>query len=186
MKLYFYNTSTLEYVPVGSSKYVMLITILLASALLISPMMAPRVEVVETLTEVEKLIILDEENEFTREKFIQEIKSLNFRYPHIVFAQAVIESGNFGSNIFKENHNLFGMKQARIRANLAKGTNRSHAYYDNWKHSLYDYALYYSEYLSDIKSEEKYFEYINQRYAEDPNYDVKVRKLSAEYKNLFE
>ena len=186
MNLYRFDSSTLEFKKVPYSNVVVFSLLILLCTTLMGISFAPRTEVIEKLTEHERFIIIDQENVFSEEAFIEEIKSLNFRYPHIVYAQSVIETGRFSSMIFKENHNLFGMKEARIRANLAKGTNRGHAFYDNWKHSLYDYAFYYQAYLQKLDSEEKYFDYINQRYAEDPNYDVKVRREAAKAKSLFE
>jgi uncharacterized FlgJ-related protein len=71
-----------------------------------------------------ELIVLNvqaEKNKFTKEKFIDELKRLNIKYPHIVMAQSIIETGHWKSKIFKENHNLFGMKQANVRINTALG-----------------------------------------------------------------
>lgn len=133
----------------------------------------------------EKIIILEEYNRFSEEKLIQEIKNLNFKYPHIVLAQSLVETGNFTSNIFKENNNLFGMKQAAVRLNTAKGTSRNHAYYDNWYQSLQDYALYYATYLHRISSEEMMYNYLNQNYAENPNYTEDLKNM-VEQNNLKE
>jgi uncharacterized FlgJ-related protein len=94
-----------------------------------------------------------------------------------VLAQAKLESGYFKSTIFLENNNMFGMREAKLRANLAKGTNRSHAYYDSWQDSLLDYALYYSTYLHKIKTEGEYFEYLKQNYAEDPSYVQRLKQI---------
>ena len=69
------------------------------------------------------------------------------------------------------------MKEAKIRATLAKGTNRGHAYYDSWQESLYDYALFYNTYLHDIKTEGEYFEYLRQNYAQDPTYVERLKAL---------
>jgi hypothetical protein len=132
---------------------------------------------IETLSPEEKLIILREANSFSEQKLIESIKELNFKFPHIVLAQAKLESSNFSSPIFLENNNLFGMKEAKVRANLAIGTKRSHAFYKNWKDSLLDYALYYSTYLSKIRTESEYFDYLNQSYAQDPNYVVKLKNI---------
>lgn len=137
----------------------------------------------QIITPEERIIILKEHNSFTENKLIREIKGLNFRFPHIVLAQSKLETGNFKSGIFKENQNLFGMKEASVRINTAKGTNRGHAYYDSWKESLYDYAFYCSTYLSKIKKEELYFQYLSDSYAEDPNY-VKRLKSIIEKENL--
>lgn len=59
-----------------------------------------------------------------------------------ITAQATLESGNFKSNIYKENKNIFGMKHAKSRLTTAKGTNRNHALYDDTCDSAIDYFLW--------------------------------------------
>lgn len=130
-----------------------------------------------TISTEDKLIIIKEHNEFSEEKLHNLIENLNFRFPDIIIAQSQLESNNYTSQIFKENNNLFGMKEAAIRSNLAKGTNRGHAYYEDWKESVLDYALYYSTYLYKLKTKEQYLEYLRQNYAEDPEYVNKLKKL---------
>ena len=132
---------------------------------------------VQNLSQEDKLIVIREYNEFSEEKLIEKITELNFRYPHIILAQAKLESGHFKSTIFLENNNMFGMKEAKLRANLAKGTNRNHAYYDSWQESVIDYALYYSSYLRSIKTEGEYFEYLKQNYAEDKTYVQRLKQI---------
>jgi uncharacterized FlgJ-related protein len=132
---------------------------------------------VQNLSQEDKLIVIREYNEFSEEKLIEKITELNFRYPHIILAQAKLESGHFKSTIFLENNNMFGMKEAKLRANLAKGTNRNHAYYETWQESVIDYALYYSSYLRSIKTEGEYFEYLRQNYAEDPTYVQRLKQI---------
>jgi uncharacterized FlgJ-related protein len=142
---------------------------------------------VQNLSQEDKLIVIREYNEFSEEKLIEKITELNFRYPHIILAQAKLESGHFKSTIFLENNNMFGMKEAKLRANLAKGTNRNHAYYDSWQESVIDYALYYSSYLRSIKTEGEYFEYLRQNYAEDPTYVQRLKQIikKQDLKNKF-
>jgi len=132
---------------------------------------------VENLSQEERLIVIREYSGFSESKLIEKINQLNFRYPHIILAQAKLESGHFKSTIFLENNNMFGMKEAKLRANLAKGTNRGHAYYDTWQDCILDYALYYSTYLSDIRTEGEYFEYLRQNYAEDPTYVQRLKQI---------
>jgi uncharacterized FlgJ-related protein len=142
---------------------------------------------VVNLSQEEKLIVIREYNGFSESKLIEKIDQLNFRYPHIILAQAKLESGHFKSTIFLENNNMFGMKEAKLRANLAKGTNRNHAYYATWQESVIDYALYYSTYLSDIKTEGEYFEYLKQNYAEDKTYVQRLKQIikKQDLKNKF-
>jgi hypothetical protein len=63
------------------------------------------------LTDYEKeLIVLNvknEQNKFTEEKFVSLIKELNIKFPHIVMAQALLETGNFKSKIFLTKPQLF-------------------------------------------------------------------------------
>jgi uncharacterized FlgJ-related protein len=142
---------------------------------------------VQNLSQEDKLIVIREYNEFSEEKLIEKITELNFRFPHIILAQAKLESGHFKSTIFLENNNMFGMKEAKLRANLAKGTNRGHAYYETWQESVIDYALYYSSYLRSIKTEGEYFEYLRQNYAEDPTYVQRLKEMikKQDLKNKF-
>jgi uncharacterized FlgJ-related protein len=142
---------------------------------------------VQNLSQEDKLIVIREYNEFSEEKLIEKITELNFRFPHIILAQAKLESGHFKSTIFLENNNMFGMKEAKLRANLAKGTNRGHAYYDTWQESVIDYALYYSSYLRSIRTEGEYFEYLRQNYAEDPTYVQRLKQIikKQDLKNKF-
>jgi uncharacterized FlgJ-related protein len=142
---------------------------------------------VQNLSQEDKLIVIREYNEFSEEKLIEKITELNFRFPHIILAQAKLESGHFKSTIFLENNNMFGMKEAKLRANLAKGTNRNHAYYDTWQESVIDYALYYSSYLRSIKTEGEYFEYLKQNYAEDKTYVQRLKQIikKQDLKNKF-
>ena len=132
---------------------------------------------VKSLSTEDKLIVIREYNEFSEAKLIEKIKQLNFKFPHIILAQSYQETGHYKSGIFLENNNLFGMKQAQIRVTLAKGTNRNHAYYDSWQDSVNDYAMFYATYLSDLKTEGEYFEYLKQNYAEDPTYVQRLRSL---------
>ena len=139
-----------------------------------------RVNDVSFISEETKAIILreaDKANEFSPEKLKAYILELNIKFPHIVYAQAKLETGEFKSKIFKENNNLFGMKVATRRPTTNKGEDNGHAFYVNWKESVVDYAFYSAQYLSNIKSESEYFDYLGQSYAEDPNYIPKIRKI---------
>ncbi len=127
-----------------------------------------------------------EKNKFSEEKFISELKRLNVKFPYIVMAQAIAETGHYKSQVFKENHNLFGMKQATVRINTAKGTQNGHAYYDNWYQSVYDYAFYQCRYLGQINTENEYYLYLSSTYAEAGDGYVKLVKNIIESEKLKE
>jgi len=191
MKFYYYNESDLSYNKVR----VLPIALFIIIAGILSYMygyLEGRQDQIVHLTPQEKEIILlnvsDTTSEFSQEKMVSLMKELNMKFPHIVYAQSLIETGHFDSKIFHENHNLFGMKQARTRVTTAQGTQYNHAYYENWRESVYDYAFYQCRYLSGLKNEEEYLAYLGRSYAEDPNYLSKIRNLvkKENLRELFE
>ena len=113
---------------------------------------------------------------FTKETLIEEIKCHGFKYPDIVLAQAVLESGHFKSDVFKENNNLFGMRQPKKRYTLCKGSNLNHALYDNWKVSVEDRMIYEALYLNDM-SRIQYKRFLDKTYAKGKNYSICLENL---------
>lgn len=121
--------------------------------------------------------------EFSEENLKLYMDQINLKFKHIVLAQAMIESGYFTSKIFQENHNMFGMKQAKSRQTTNIGVNRGHAKYASWQDCVLDYALYQARYLGKVKTDEEYYSYLSNSYAEDPNYIKKVRRLANDILN---
>lgn len=144
--------------------------------------------IVQEFTEAEQIVLIQEVDTFSQAQLIQMLKDLNVKYPHIVLAQSIIETGHWTSSIYLENHNLFGMKQARRRITTAEGTARNHAYYNHWRESVYDYAFYQCRYLGKINSEEEYFQYLGASYAEAPDYVTTIKRVieREKLKDLFE
>lgn len=186
--LFRFNKDTLEYYKISIFKIIMLkIVIFFGLMISLSLGLAQRNNNVNDYTEKEIMIITNNYNAFTSEKFINEIKRRNFKFPHIVYAQSILESTKFTSDIFKYNNNLFGMRQARVRINTAVRTQRNHAYYLNWRESLEDYGYYCATYLSNLKTEDEYFNYLAQNYAEEPEYVNRVKSIikTNELEKLF-
>ena len=114
-------------------------------------------------------------------------------FPKVVYSQAVHETANFTSTIFKENNNCFGMK--RSQRGWATEENRGHASYASIEESVRDYASYQRMILYMAKeqgyiinSDEEYLWLLDnlpfgkgRRYAEDPNY---TKSLRAHMKKL--
>lgn len=130
--------------------------------------------------EKEMVVIFNKKNEFSKDKLIDALKRLNIKFPYIVYAQAELETGGFTSRVFRENNNLFGMKEAKSRINTASGTQHNHAFYETWMESVYDYAFYSSSYLRKIQNEDDYFEYLSQSYAEDNRYVASLKRIIKE------
>ena len=187
MKLYTFDQKTLKYEHFKLRERLVRFTFLFILVFSILGISQPKIQT-KYITNTEKITLVENLDTFNEELLIKEISKLNFKYPHIVLAQAILETGTFESKIFKENNNLFGMKEARIRINLAKGTQYGHAYYDHWKESLMDYALWYSTYAYKCKNEEQLYKLLNKQYAEAKYYPqalkriIKINQLKSKFK----
>lgn len=173
--MYKYNKSKLDYEKIRITELFKIGAIIVGVSMTIGFSVAPRPTVLN-LSQEEKLIVIRENNQFSEQRLISQIKQLNFKFPHIVLAQAYLETGQFSSTIFKQNNNLFGMKEAKQRSTISIGTRNNHAYYNTWAESVVDYALFYSTYLYSINTEEEYFQYLIQ-YAEDPSYIQRLKEI---------
>lgn len=106
----------------------------------------------------------------TPEEGIDEaLQYYNIEHPTIVKAQAILETGNFTSNLCIKNNNLFGLYDSK---------NKRYYSYNHWWESIeaykkliqrkYDNSKYYYIFLEDIK------------YAEDKDYINKLKEIAEE------
>ena len=132
----------------------------------------------------EKKIINNELNHFN---LYEKLIDYGVKYPDIVFAQAVIESGNFKSKLCTNNKNLFGMKMPGRRETTAIGKSKGgYAKYDTWGDSVFDYLLYQNYVMRNKNMNRKeYLSYLGRTYAEDKQYLIKINKTMIKYKNMF-
>ena len=88
------------------------------------------------------------------------------KYPHIVYAQALIETGNFKSDLCLSDNNLFGLYNS--------SRNKYHRF-DHWTESV----IAYKDFIQRrYKPPEDYYEFLQRiGYAEDPNYISKLKKV---------
>lgn len=88
------------------------------------------------------------------------------KYPHIVYAQALIETGNFKSNLCLSDNNLFGLYNS--------SRSRYHRF-DHWVESVIAYKNFIQR---RYKPPEDYYKFLQRiGYAEDPNYISKLKKV---------
>lgn len=89
----------------------------------------------------------------------------------LIYAQAVHETGNFTSDIFKENKNLFGMRKPTRRKNFVSGENRGHAVFKSLFNSVRDYFLRQKEFnIPKVDNDAFIKKTVASGYAEDPEY----------------
>lgn len=131
----------------------------------------------------EEIVVVEEvvPDEFSEENLKKYIEVKGIKHPEIVYAQAVLETGKFSSTIFKENHNLFGMKYvhtcgcrisgSNVRPTTAIGSRYGHARYQHWKKSVDDYLLWQKMFKrTPIETREEYFKLLGRSYAESKQY----------------
>lgn len=104
------------------------------------------------------------------EGLIEALKYYDIKFPEIVYAQALLETGHFSSNLCINNNNLFG---------LYNSYKKEFYKFDNWHESV----LAYKNYIQyKYKEGEDYYSFLERiRYAEDPEYIQKVKSLSLYY-----
>lgn len=187
MKIFKYNKDELKFEQINPKSYIKISSYILISFIIlfiigwasgtnkyITNHLIQRNEITDTLVVLEK--------PFTKADFIELIKDCNIKYPHIVVAQAEIESGNFTSEIFRHNHNMFGMRMARTRITTAEKEVNGFAYYRDWKDCVYDYAMYQSSSMSGADNEQEYFDRLGEKYAQDSSYVGAVKAVIAREK----
>lgn len=97
------------------------------------------------------------------------IDTLDIAHKDIVMRQVILETGNLSSAICRENYNLFGMKEPKIRETTALGTKRGHAFYLNYIDSIKDYKLWQK--ARRVGEEDDYYHFLSSvGYAEANNY----------------
>jgi uncharacterized FlgJ-related protein len=124
-----------------------------------------------------KTVLVDNKDEFSEEKLKEFMLQINIKFPHIVFAQAKLESGNFTSSSFVKDNNIFGMKISKSRPTMRSGSNNGYAKFKTWKDCVIDYAFYQASYLKKIKTEEEYMLHLEENYAESPIYIMSLKKM---------
>lgn len=99
----------------------------------------------------------------TKESVYEYLVSIDCKYPDIVTAQSVLETGHYQSYSCRTRHNLFGLRY-----------NHKYLIFDNWRESC-------DAYMSKIQYKYKggdYYEFLEDMgYAVDTNYIYKLKRF---------
>ena len=104
-----------------------------------------------------------------------EILNLRIEHPQIVYSQVIHETDSLRSDLFRTNHNLFGMKCCGNRATTSNEVRNGYAYYSHWRESLLDYALLQMSHYKNLTDDE-YYDRLRLRYASDKKYIEKLKQ----------
>ncbi len=176
--IYFFNKNSLTFKPIVNIASVISFTLTILSfiVLLIANKFTNKITD-NIYPSTEKPLLVNQSDTFTVDKLKNYITQLQIKFPQIVYAQSVLETGYFKSNIYLCNNNLFGMKVATQRITTNTGEEFGHATYKNWRESVLDYAFFQSTYLFNIKNEHDYLEYLKANYASNHNYIIELKKI---------
>jgi len=134
------------------------------------------VEISKMIERVPIIIRINNEK-FSEQNLRKEIKKLNLKFENVLIQQYKLETGNGTSQVFKENNNIFGMKNAYFRPSTAIGNNLGHALYEDWNQSVLDMALFQAQVLRNVHTEDEYYQFLDQFYSETKNYSTRLKNI---------
>ena len=137
-RLFYYSKSSLNYETVKPSQYLHILWVLMLVFIL---GYYSRGTIVERIFHRGETVFVRPKS-FSEDELVELLNNCNIKFPYIVLAQAKLESSNFTSKIFRQNHNMFGMRKARQRITTAKTEKDTYAFYETWTDCVYDYCLY--------------------------------------------
>jgi len=101
-------------------------------------------------------------------------------FPEVMTCQALHESTSFTSPLYRRQSNMFGMKSSYERPSVGDNNKVYQDYKGDWQKSVVDYVLWVLKNRVDQLSQTDYIDYLGKRYAEDPLYKDKIRKMLKE------
>lgn len=104
--------------------------------------------------------------ELTLDNLYRALDEKGVKFPKIVAAQALLETGNFGSKVCLELNNLFGLRRP---------SDGSYYAFNNWEESV----VAYRDYVQYKYTDGDYYRFLKQiGYAEDKHYVEKVKRIA--------
>lgn len=127
-------------------------------------------------------------DELTSKSLYQVILLYNIEFPEVVYAQAVLESSEFNSELFLRTNNLFGMKYPNVRKTTSSGKSKDgYAEYQHWISSVTDYQLWQKTNMKEnVYSQSEYFNLLSRNYAEDKKYVSKLKNIISRNSDFFD
>lgn len=107
-----------------------------------------------------------EDRELTLDNLYKALDKEGVKFPKIVAAQALLETGHFGSKVCLELNNLFGLRRP---------SDGSYYAFNNWEESV----VAYRDYVQYKYTDGDYYRFLKQiGYAEDKHYVEKVKRIA--------
>ena len=124
-RIFIHNSKNMEVKPISYWIVIILLIFIIGIGLFggyIKGISTNKATIINNLSAEDRLVVINNENKFSEEKFVKLILELNIKHPKIVIAQSLLETNTFKSKICIENNNFFGMREAKSRNTTAAGT----------------------------------------------------------------
>ena len=131
----------------------------------------------EVVQKVERKLLLNTPSfltsELNNQHLIEALEFYELQYPHIVHAQAILETGHFKSRICKNYNNLFGLYDSK---------NKDYYKFNHWSESVVAYKEYVQK---KYKPSKCYYTFLKDLpYATDSTYISKIKGIVKRYENI--
>lgn len=145
-------------------KVVLIVGMVCLSSMILQKHDKKEVEVVSTNTTEDT--IPEFFNKSPSEGLLEALIYYDIKHPEIVYAQAVLETGNFKSKHCIIDNNLFGLYNSK---------NKRYHKFNHWTESILAYKKWVQ---NKHKASEDYYSFLRRiKYASDPNYIPKLKKI---------
>lgn len=162
-ELHTYDKNSLLPVKFNGVKWLIIFFLILLSVFLLSAAIFKQEKEVAYI-QTETNVNLTHNHTFSKENLIADIQEMPFKYKSVILAQAILESGNFKSPVFRENNNLFGFRLASQRLTFSKESNMGYAVFKNYRQSVQERLIYEAKYMHGL-SRKQYMAYLDKVYA---------------------
>lgn len=127
----------------------------------------------------EKVVEPIDSTNLTKELLVSFMLSEKIAHPEVAYA-IVRQESNMCSQLFKNNRNLFGMRQPGVRPTLSEGKKSGFAYFEKWQHSVLDYKLYLEFVGGHEMTRDQYLSHLDRSYAHR-GYSSYIKKYFEEF-----
>ena len=110
------------------------------------------------------------------------LKTMRVPHADIIVAQALLESQDFSSTLFKRQNNFLGMKIPRQRISTTGQGKGEYKDYANWQECATDYIFWMQHHQAHKLKRDEYFKLLGKIYAEDPEYVEKLKGIISRFK----
>lgn len=116
-------------------------------------------------------------------ELLQNALRLYVKHPDVTYCQAVLETGNFTSELFLKHNNLIGMQYATKRETTANKKViaekvRNYAGYSHWSDCVKDIGLWQDYWETEGHDLEDYYAFLKRLpFATDKKYVIKLKQI---------